>query len=398
MQGRRKLGVIALVYVIEGTPMGVFVDVLNTWFARIGLSNTDIGLLSGFSLAWTLKFLWSPLIDRFGTHRRWIAGANLALGAALLALAASGGEQAPPLALLVLATSLYCAASATQDIAIDAYTIGLVEAGEEGPANAMRNTGYRAGMLLAAALFFLPRWIGWNGTLAAAGLLHFALAAALRWTPHAEVAVSQRRALGPLLRAWFGREGAIGVFAFVLLYRLGDLAMGPMVKPFWVARGFSNEAIGLVSVTLGIAATIAGAWCAAGLLLRLHLARGLLWIGAIALASNLGYALAASMPQWGDRAVYAASLCESFCSGMAGVAFMSYLMRICDKAQAAVQYALLTATYAAAGSLAKMGSGALVDSVGFAAFFALTALLALPGLFCLPAARRWLDVEPASAA
>jgi PAT family beta-lactamase induction signal transducer AmpG len=161
--------------------------------------------------------------------------------------------------------SVYTLASATQDIAIDAYTIGIVDAGQEGPANAMRNTGYRAGMLLAAGLFFLPRWIGWDGALGAAAGLHALMAGAVYLTPRVEVPAEARREMWPALRRWLGRQGALPVFGFVLLYRVGDLAMGPMVKPFWVERGFSDEEIGLVSVTLGIAAMIAGSWLAAGL-------------------------------------------------------------------------------------------------------------------------------------
>jgi PAT family beta-lactamase induction signal transducer AmpG len=386
---KRKLGVIALVYVIEGYPMGIFQDVLNTWFARIGLSNTEIGYLSGLSLAWTLKVLWSPLIDRFGLRRQWIACANVAMGLALLALAPAEGN--PPMLAIWLAVSAYTLASATQDIAIDAYTIGMVDPGQEGPANAMRNTGYRAGMLLAAGLFFLPRWIGWNGTLGVAAGLHALYAGLVYTTPHVEVPAEARREMWPALRRWLGREGAVGVFAFVLLYRVGDLAMGPMVKPFWVARGFSDEEIGLVSVTLGIAAMIAGSWLAAGLVSRYGIGRMLWAIGVVALASNLGYAAAAASPEAGAPAVYAASLVESFCSGMAGVTFMSFLMRICDKAHAAVQYAMLTATYAAAGSVLRIFSGALTDELGFASYFALTAAFALPALALIPAARRWLD-------
>lgn len=94
MDLRRKLGVIALVYVIEGYPMGMFQDVFNTWFARLGISNTEIGFLSGLSLAWTLKVLWSPLVDRYGERRQWIACANVAMALALLVLARSGASHA----------------------------------------------------------------------------------------------------------------------------------------------------------------------------------------------------------------------------------------------------------------------------------------------------------------
>src|SRR3990172_2837005 len=116
---RRTLGVIALVYVVEGWPMGVFRDVWPVYFRDHGVSLQTIGYLSGLYIAWSLKVLWSPLVDRFGERRSWITGALLVMAAALAAMA----WRAPqPGALLWLVLAVFCAASATQDVAIDAYT------------------------------------------------------------------------------------------------------------------------------------------------------------------------------------------------------------------------------------------------------------------------------------
>jgi PAT family beta-lactamase induction signal transducer AmpG len=313
------------------------------------------------------------------------------MAVALLLVARSGADALT--ATLWLAVSAYCVASATQDIAIDAYTIGLVDRGEEGPANAMRMMGYRFGVLLAAALLFLPRWIGWPETLAVAAGLHAAMAAAVYTVPRVEVPLEARREMWQALRRWLGRQGALPVFFFVLLYRVGDSAMAPMVKPFWVDRGFSDEEIGAISTALGVGAIIAGGWLAAGVVSRLGIGRSLWVIGALALASNLAYAAAAGFPEAGRPGVYAASLVESFCSGMAGVAFMSYLMRICQKEHAAVQYALLTAIYNLAGSLLRIPSGVFAEALGYAGYFALTAGFALPAFAFLPRARRWIGPE-----
>jgi PAT family beta-lactamase induction signal transducer AmpG len=390
---RRKLSIVALVYVIEGFPMGVFMDVWPVFLARVGVSKAEIGFVSGLSIAWSLKVLWSPLVDRFGERRGWIAGALLAMAACLLALVPAEGPELT--AVLWVAFASYCLASATQDIAIDAYTIGLVDRGEEGPVNAMRITAYRVGMLAAGTgLLFLPRWVGWPGTFTAAAGLSLAMAAALRWTPRVEVPLESRRELWGSLARWLGRPGALPVLLFVLLYRVGDSAMGPMVKPFWVERGFSNEEIATVSTFLGILATIAGGWFGGGVVSRVGIGAALLGVGVLALASNLGYAAAAAFPASGRPGVYAASLVESFCAGMAGVAFMSFLMRICQKQHAAVQYALLTAIYNLAGSLLRMVSGLLTEQLGYAGFFALTAAFALPAFAFLPGARRWLAATP----
>jgi PAT family beta-lactamase induction signal transducer AmpG len=398
----RTLSIVALLYVIEGFPMGIYADVLPVFLRRHALSTTAIGLLSSLSIAWALKVLWSPLVDRYGERRRWITGALLMMSACLAALGAGD-----PLSLggaLWLVIGAFCVASATQDIAIDAYTIALVPRGEEGPVNSVRVIAYRVGLIASGgALLFLPRWIGWPGTFAVAAAAFVVMALTAQACPRLPVPDSTRReALVPVLRRWLDRPGAVSVLLFILLYRVGDRAMGPMVKPFWVDRGFTDEEIGLVSNTLGVLATIAGAGVGGLVVARIGIARALLALGAAALLSNLGYA-AAALPEMGRPPVYAASLLESFCSGLASVAFLSFLMRITQKEHAAVQYALLTAIYALSGSLVAAPSGWWVERVGYAAWFAITALLALPAFAFLPGARAWLeaadltDPAPASA-
>jgi PAT family beta-lactamase induction signal transducer AmpG len=167
--------------------------------------------------------------------------------------------------------------------------------------------------------------------------------------------------------------------------------MAPMLKPFWVDRGASHEEIALVSTTLGMVATIAGAALGGWIVVRRGIGSALVVVGILALASNLGYAGAAAAPGSGDAGLYSASLVESASSGLASAAFLAFLMRICEKEHAAVQYAALTALYALPGTLAGALSGRAVELAGYASYFAATALLALPAFAVLPRARAWLD-------
>jgi PAT family beta-lactamase induction signal transducer AmpG len=388
---RGKLGVIALVYLIEGYPMGVFRDVWPVYFRDHGVSLSTIGAISGLYLAWALKVTWSPLIDRYGERRHWIAGALLTMAVALVAM---GGRDPAPDAWLWVLLAGFCLASATQDVAIDAYTIGLVDPGEEGPANSVRITAYRVALVAAGGgLLLLPNRIGWPATYAAAAGLCILMAASVLRTPRAEVALEARRQMWPATRRWLTQPGAVSVFLFVLLYRIGDIAMAPMLKPFWVDRAFSLEQIAFVSTTLGAVATVAGAGIGGWIVSRLGIGPSLWLLGVLALGSNLGYAGAAAFPESGRAGVYAASLVESFCSGLAAAGFLAYLMRICQKQHAAVQYAALTALYALPGTLAGAASGKAVEWIGYASYFALTAALALPAFALLPRARRWIGPE-----
>jgi PAT family beta-lactamase induction signal transducer AmpG len=254
----RKLWFVALVYVIEGFPMGVYADVWPVYFRRQGVSLTELGLLGGLSVAWSAKVLWSPLVDRYGERQHWIGGALVVMAAALAALALFPDSEISPIVWAVLA--IYCVASATQDVAIDAYTIGLADRGEEGPVNSIRVGAYRVGLIAAGGgLLFLPRWIGWSGTFGVAALSSLVMAASLLVTPRVPVPPESRHETRVALMRWLSRPSVLHVILFVMLYRVGDRAMGPMIKPFWVDQGFADEEIAMISTTLGAVATVLGA-------------------------------------------------------------------------------------------------------------------------------------------
>jgi len=385
----RKLAVIAGLYLIEGFPAALFSDVWPVYLRESGVSRAMIGGLSGLSVAWALKVLWSPLVDRFGERQHWIAGALAAVALGLLALAGLDPTASPRL--LAGAVALVCFASATQDIAIDAYSIGLVSAGEEGPANATRVAAFRTALLLfGGGVLLLPDLLGWAVTHELLALVALGLAVFALLTPRLPPQpASQRRDVLGAFRGWRARGALPSVLGFVLLFRLPDLAMGPMVAPFWVDGGIPRGEIGVVKSGIGFGATLAGAALGGALVRRIGIGRALWLALALAVASNLGYA-GAALAGGGRLPIYAASIAESLCSGIAAVAFMSFLMRICEREHAAVQYAALTSLGFLAGALARAFSGVAAEQLGYASFFAATALLAAPAFALLPAAARWV--------
>jgi PAT family beta-lactamase induction signal transducer AmpG len=381
---------IAGVYVVEGFPMGIFRDVWPVYFRDHGISLATIGAVSGLYLAWSIKPLWSPLVDRFGERRQWIATALFAMAASLLILPLVGLERIDAFFWTVLI--VFCVASATQDIAIDAYTIGIVEHGEEGPANSARIIAYRIGMIASGSgIVLMSDHLGWTGAFGVGAAVMALMAVGVFACPRVEVPREARRDVLGAFRSWKGRGGVGLLLCFVLLYRLGDLGMAPMLEPFWVDRGLSHQEIALISTALGIAAAMAGAAIGGWIVARLGIGRALIVVGILALASNLGYAGAAWFPESGRAGIYAASVTESFCGGLAAAGFLSFLMNICDRRHAAVQYATLTGLYALPGTFAGAASGRAVEWMGYGPYFALTAGLALPAFLFIPSACRWID-------
>ncbi|HKA14515.1 MAG TPA: MFS transporter [Myxococcota bacterium] len=393
MDLRRQLAVVALVYVIEGFPMGAYSSVFKFYFASQHVALASIGLLGSLRLAWSLKVVWSPIVERFGTRQQWIAGALIAMAGALCVIAWLPGNPIGLALWMVLA--IYCAASATQDIAIDAYTIGLVDRSNLGPANAVRTAAYRVGMIASSSgLLLLPDRFGWDKTFLAGAAISLLLAAALAATPAISLPpLEERRPVRALLR-WLRRPGAPSVIAFIVLFRIGDFAMGEMLTPFWVARGFGPAEYGAFSGLLGALFFVAGGVVAGAWMPRAGMIRALWITGALALVSNLGYAAVAAWPGGGKLAVYAAGAVESATSGAVGAVFVAYLMSICDPRYAAVEYALVTSLYAVAGALLAGTSGWITEALGYAGYFALTAAFAAPAFAFLSRAARW--IEPAA--
>ncbi|HYC22296.1 MAG TPA: MFS transporter, partial [Candidatus Bathyarchaeia archaeon] len=189
--------------------------------------------------------------------------------------------------------------------------------------------------------------------------------------------------------------GAPIVFLFILTYKLGDASIGPMIKPFWVDRGLSVQEIALVSTTFGVVASVLGALAGGVLTSRWGILRGLAVLGVAQAVSNLGYAAAAATGA-GRAGIYTASLIESFTGGLGTAAFLSFLMNVCDKEQAATEYALLSAIFSLTRTLAGSLSGLGTSRLGYAPYFAATFVLALPGLALIPWLRPWIHTQPAS--
>jgi len=238
---------VGILYFAQGFPLGVFYDVFPVHFRSQGVDLRAIGLLSLLGLAWTLKFLWAPAIDHYRHHRRWMAGADLAMGATLLYLSVLHGFGPAVWGAIALFTIL----SATNDIAIDGYTVEHIEKRDLGLANGIRIAMYRVGMLTAGFILILSDVIGWGGAYLAAASLIAALGAVCLLAPR-EKSMGTRTSLSldTELRNIFFRPTAFGV---VLLFALGSLWLIDNVTRWstrlpvfwWVAFGVAGMLITL---------------------------------------------------------------------------------------------------------------------------------------------------------
>jgi MFS transporter, PAT family, beta-lactamase induction signal transducer AmpG len=385
---RRKLFWISVLYFAEGMPMGIVVDKLPVYLRAHGVSLEAIGVFASLTAPWTLKPLWAPLVDRFGERRHWIVAALLVM--ALATFAIPFGDPTSPSTLLILAVLALTIAGATQDIAIDAYTIGLLEPGEEGVGNGVRVSAYRAALIASGGgLLLLASRAGWTIAFDVAALIFVGLAVAAWVAPPVAVVRQPVAAWARAFVDWLSRPGAVAVLLFIVLYKLADVSMGPMVKPFWLDSGLTLEDVALVSTTAGVGLTIAGALAGGWFTSRFGIFHGLWFLGLLQAFSNLGYAGAAALGG-GRAAIYAASMLESFTGGLGTAAFLAFLMHVCEREQAATQYALLSALFGLTRSVSAPFTGYGVTHFGYATYFAMTFALAFPAYALLPSIRSWI--------
>lgn len=384
----------SILYFSQGFPFGIVNETVNLYLAALHIPLGTIGLAGSVGVIYTVKFLWAPLVDAVGTYRAWIMGALVMLSASLVALGNVPAATTAFWAALVVLTF----ASATQDIAIDALVIRATPDHQLGIVNSARVAAYRAAMIVAGGgVALLADRLGWRGAFFAAAAIPLLVLAIIAFTAPRERDVREQHE-NPLLGliTWVKRPGAVMLIAVILLYRLGDNALMAMIKPYWVARGFSATEIGNVTTTLGMICTIAGAIAGGTFVSRFGVYRGLLVLGIVQMLSNLTYAWVA-MTNAGRPALYSAAVIETFCGGLGTAAFLAFLMVICDKENAATEYAMLSAVFAIGRTFAIALSGFVAQRMGFAPYYWLTAALALPGLALLPAIRARVATSAAPA-
>jgi PAT family beta-lactamase induction signal transducer AmpG len=313
-----------------------------------------------------------------------MAGSLLILTATIGAFAFVPAQQMYVIYTIVAILAL---ASATQDIAIDAMAVRITPKQQLGYVNSVRVTAYRGAMIVAGgALAALTTLVGWSGAFLIAAATTAIIFAVTFFLP-AETG-EQVRHENPFigLAHWIKRPHAYIFLALALIYRLGDAALVPMVKPFWVDKGFSTAEIGTVTTIIGLSVLIAGAFAGGAVVSRFGIWHALMWLGILQAISNIGYAIAAASPA-SQPMFYAVVIIENFCGGLGTAAFLAFLMSICDREHAATQYAMLSAAFALTRFVIGSLSGLLADNLGYTRYFWLTFILGLPALLLVPLIR-----------
>ena len=398
----RLLSVVLLSFA-SGLPLGLLWFAIPTWMAREGVDIKVIGLFTLAQAPWSFKLLWSPWMDRYplpflGRKRGWIVAGQVVLFALTLLLAGAAWRKDAVWVIGALALAI-AFASATQDIAIDAYAVEVLRRGEQGVASGARTAFYRAAMLVAGgASITLAAETSWAFVNLVLAFLYLPFMVLTVLAPEPEVLPPPPRTLreavwGPFV-GFLKQHRSLEILGFVVLYKLSDNLTQSLTGPFLVQVGFGDFDVGLARTTIGQAAAIGGTFLGGLLTDRIGLGRSLWIFGFLQLASNLGYAAVAQVGV--NRPVmYAAQAIEHVSSGLGTGAFGVLLLRLTQKRFSATQYALLSSLFTLPRVLAGPITGVLADALGWRDFFVLTVLFGIPGMAMLARFVPWgaRDVE-----
>lgn len=393
---RRILAVLFLGF-SSGLPLALTGQTLMAWLTEAQIDLATIGLFALVGTPYSLKFLWAPLIDRltlpgmtrWGRRRSWGVLTQLALAGLLLGLGGVDPGQQPWLfAILALCIAF---ASASQDIVIDAFRVEILDQDQYGAGAAAVQLGYRIGMLASGAgSLFLAEALPWPLVYAVmAGLMGIgALTLLLNKEPQVTPAPKADNWLMDTIVAPFAdivqRLGwqVLAVFAFIVLYKLGDALAGMISTTFYLKMGFAKWEIAEISKIFGFTATILGTFLGGVGVARFGIGKSLVVFGIFQLASNLMFAWMATRGH-DIPALYATIGIENLAGGMGSAAFVAYLSRLCNLSFTGTQYALLSSPAALGRTLFASSSGWLVTQLGWVDYFLFTTVAALPGLLLL---------------
>lgn len=418
---QRKVAVMLALGFSSGLPFLLTGNTLGYWLRDEGTTLQAIGFLSWVGLAYSLKFLWAPLIDRldapifgrFGRRRGWMIVSQLFVAAGLVGLSLHGPKAG--LAGVGALALLVAFASSTQDIVVDAWRIETAsDADELGLLSAAYQLGYRAAILVTDAVILIAaNHMGWPisystmAVLMAVGFCASLVAAEPRkakivfgananTSPLSSIRGLADAVIGPFAE-FFRVYGwlALLMFAMISLYRLPEFVMGPMANPFYHDLGLSKDAVGAVRGSIGLMFSLfgiaGGGFCSVRFGYFRTLILGVI-VQSVAIAAFA--ILAYSGPELGTFAAVMAG--DNFGIGFAGVALVTYMSSLTSLGYTATQYALLSSAYAYLGKFAKGFSGVMVESLasgrglleGYALFFIGAGFLGIPALIlCLVLAR-----------
>lgn len=395
----------------SGLPYILLISTSTAWLRDVNIDLSYIGFFTWLTFAYSFKFLWAPLVDRFsipflsacGHRKSWIAFMQLIIFISLILI--SNIDPASSFVLFCIIAGIIAFAGSIQDIAIDAFRIEYAPIRDQGNLAAAYQLGYRLAIIAATSLALIFADInGWSLTFKLmAGLMCLGLLGVLFSTEEKNDELGELKFRDSIilpLKDFFSRFTYF-IAAFLLLiiatYRLTDIVMGPMATPFYLDMGYSLTEIGAVVKVVALIASIIGIFLGGILIKKIRIYKSLMAGAFLVMITNLLFAYVAVS----DKNIISLAstvAMDSLAAGIVGTVNIAFLSSLVSKKYTGFQYALLTGFMAGPGFLLKGLSGMWVENLqeiygfyyGWMGFYITTSLLTLPCILLLLNTRKFL--------
>ena len=393
---------IPTLYFAQGLPYVAVMTISVIMYKRLGLSNTDIALYTGWLyLPWVIKPFWSPFVDIISTKRHWTITMQWLIGIAFAGIAFA----LPTSFFFSLTLAIFWLVgftSATHDIAADGYYMLALTEHQQSLYVGIRSTFYRIATVAGQGLLVILAgaiedssgdipfaWSVVFGILSVM-FLSFALYHS-RILPKVEQTSSRQLAIANdvwrefiTVFAEFFRKKQVGVaIVFMLLYRLPEAQLVKLINPFLLdppsagGLGLSTGQVGIVYGTVGIIGLTLG-----GIIGGITAARrGLkFWLRPMAWSMSLTCLTFVYLSFADEPSLTVVNVCvfiEQFGYGFGFTAYMLYLIYFSEGRHRTAHYSICTGFMALGMMLPGMAAGWIQEAVGYQNFFIWTMICCL---------------------
>lgn len=381
--------VVTMLGFASGLPFPLVSGTLQAWLTSEGIDIKTIGILTFLTFPYSFKFLWSALFDRYsilklGRRKGWILICQILILAGIFMMIAITPHH---LILFSLLAALVAFFSASQDISIDAYRTEILKPKDRGLGASFAVTAYRIALIIGGGLcLLLADYLGWQFALLIVSslLLLGVISTLFAEEPEGiQKPITLKESFIEPFKDLLIREKSLILLLFIILYKLGDAYASSLSTAFFIRGiGFSLTEVGTVNKIGGLISAILGALLGGFLLTKISLYRALMIFGFFQAISNLMFMALAIIGK--SFTFFALTvIIENFTGGMGTTAFLALLMGLCNRSFAATQYALLSSLASLGRVIISPSSGFVVESIGWAAFYFLTFIVAIPGLILI---------------
>ena len=286
-----SLSVVVVLYLAHALPLYFYNVALPAILRHQGVDLRWIGMLSLLYIPWAFKFFWAPLIDRFyfkklGKRKTWLLFTQIALVLGVVALALTQFDYG--LGVFVIVGLWISTFAATQDIAIDGYTVETFSESEYRLGSMAQSIGVALGSMVGgAATLWLYQLYGWQTaliSLAAMTALTMLAISQIKEKTNTEKIAKQT----PSLMRAFKRPEMLWALALIVCYRVVEAPAMAMLNPMLIDQKWSLAEIGVLMSVIGAGIGLLAAVTAAFLLKKIAATQLLIWAG---WARSLVYAL-----------------------------------------------------------------------------------------------------------